>query len=176
MVVFGLPEFETVYIIERLSPSLSGIDGILKSVFTQPGDRFGSSVVIDGEQVIVGAENATTEVGAFGTPVATGAAYLFSRIDGAWDEEAKLAPSGGASDYAFGGSVNGFNAQQALIGAVGRDVTVSTGPGGGTQYQTFGRVALSVNSTNIAVPLFYEQCPPATINKHSTSGNSPPFR
>ncbi len=39
-----------------------------------------------------------------------------------------------------------------------------------------GRVALSVNSTNIAVPLFYEQCLPATVNKHSTSGNSFPFR
>jgi len=136
-VVVGAPGLQYVYVFKRLSPGVWGGDGVLASVFTQPGDRFGSSVVIDGEQVIVGAENATTEVGAFGTPIATGAAYLFGRIDGAWDEEAKLAPSSGASDYAFGGSVNGFNAQQALIGAVGRDVTVSAGPGGGTQYQTY---------------------------------------
>jgi len=135
-VVFGAPGLQNVYVVERQSAGVWNMDGILGSVFTQPGDRFGSSVVIDGEQIIVGAENATTEVGAFGTPVATGAAYLFSRIDGAWDEEAKLAPSGGASDYAFGGSVNGFNAQQALIGAVGRDVTVYSQPGG-TPLQTY---------------------------------------
>ncbi len=64
------------------------------------GDRFGASVDIDGDVIVVGApeedSNGATD---------NGAVYVFRRVAGAWVERQKLLPSGGMSLDSFGTSV-----------------------------------------------------------------------
>ena len=66
--------------------------------------RFGQSVAVRGNLIVVGARDANT-------PVAdgSGAVYLFSRIDGEWTEYAKISASDGAKgdQYAFNVAVAG---------------------------------------------------------------------
>lgn len=80
---------------------------------TQLGDKFGGSVAISGDSVVVGAsfEDSTT-TGVNTTPnenvSSAGAAYVFERVDGAWDQEAYLKPSNVGSTQGgdqFGSSV-----------------------------------------------------------------------
>jgi hypothetical protein len=54
----------------------------------ESGDRFGSSVAIDGDTAIIGAAG-EGDVGSFGN----GAAYVFTRSGGVWTEQAKLLAS-----------------------------------------------------------------------------------
>lgn len=75
-----------------------------------PGDRFGSSVALDGERTLVGAHQRD---GAF---VDQGAAYVFRREGGAWVQEAELvAPQPSAFGY-FGSAV-ALAGDAALVGA-----------------------------------------------------------
>ncbi|MEE2789569.1 MAG: DUF4215 domain-containing protein [Myxococcota bacterium] len=75
-----------------------------------PGDYFGYSVAISGDQTIVGAhEDDPLGVG-------SGSAYVFTRTDGRWTQTAKLtADDGGAGDR-FGWSV-AIDDGEAVIGA-----------------------------------------------------------
>jgi hypothetical protein len=57
-------------------------------------DSFGSSVALNGDTVIVGAEGD-----------GPGSAYLFVRSGGAWSQQAKLVPADGTAGDAFGGSL-----------------------------------------------------------------------
>ena len=54
------------------------------------GDRFGYSVAISGDTIIVGA------YGEDGGGTDRGAAYIFERIDRQWIQDVKLTPAGGA--------------------------------------------------------------------------------
>jgi uncharacterized repeat protein (TIGR01451 family) len=75
-----------------------------------PGDRFGNSVAIDGDTVIVGAEGALS---------LQGVAYLFVRNEGGqdnWGEVAKLIASDGAAEDRFGCSV-AASGDRVLVGA-----------------------------------------------------------
>ncbi len=65
----------------------------------QPGDRFGVSVSISGDCVVVGA----CGVGDLGSR--SGAAYVFRRSGTSWAQEMKLPAADGAVDDAFGRSV-----------------------------------------------------------------------
>lgn len=91
---------------QRLSPS----DGVL-------GDRFGSSVAIDGDTAVVGAD--THDLGSGGKN--SGAAYVFTRAGSSWTQEAELAPS----DHSIGGDCFGWtvdiDGDTAVVGAVYRD-------------------------------------------------------
>ena len=80
------------------------------------GDRFGSSVAIDGDRVLVGAQR---ENGPSGNARAAGAAYVFTRSgEKTWEEEQVLRASNPDAQDAFGVSV-ALDGTQALIGAVG---------------------------------------------------------
>ncbi|MBW2291481.1 MAG: hypothetical protein JRG89_07880 [Deltaproteobacteria bacterium] len=61
-------------------------------------DRFGGSVAIDGDLIVVGASTAGG--------VAAGAAYVFRLVGTRWVEEAKLTASDGAADDLFGRAVD----------------------------------------------------------------------
>jgi hypothetical protein len=74
-------------------------------------DRFGCSVSIDGERMVVGA---------FGDNSGSGSAYVF-RYDGTdWVQEGKLTPSDGATGDYFGYSVS-ISGDRVVVGAYGDD-------------------------------------------------------
>lgn len=66
---------------------------------TQAGDRFGYSVAVSGDVVVVGA------IKAKGVQAGTGAAYVFERQGTGWIQTAKLAPNDSSSGDNFGQTV-----------------------------------------------------------------------
>lgn len=80
----------------------------------QAGDRFGLSVSISGEYIIVGAyEDDDLGSGA-------GAAYIFKKIGGIWSQQTKLSALDGAAGDHFGIAVN-IAGDYAIIGAYADD-------------------------------------------------------
>ncbi|MEO7658511.1 MAG: carboxypeptidase regulatory-like domain-containing protein, partial [Pyrinomonadaceae bacterium] len=63
-------------------------------------DKFGGSIAIDGDSLIVGAEGSD-----IGSAIDRGSAYVFSRSGNVWTEQQKLSASDGATSDFFGGSV-----------------------------------------------------------------------
>ncbi len=131
------------------------------------GDSLGSSVSIWGDSAIAGAPAA--DIG--GQPN-SGAAYVFTRVGGDWQQEAKLIPSDGAYADSFGTSVSIWG-DRAIVGAPGANVQgeftgaayvfVRNGgvwveqaklvPGGQSRGWDFGTsVALSGSTTVIGAP------------------------
>jgi hypothetical protein len=80
----------------------------------QPGDWFGCSVSISGDDALVGA----WQVADSGT--ASGAAYVFHRVGASWSQQAKLLAADGSAGDFFGWSVS-ISGDDALIGAYGDD-------------------------------------------------------
>jgi FG-GAP repeat len=78
------------------------------------GDSFGWSVSIDGDTAIIGAFNDDDS----GTD--SGSAYVFTRSEGGWTQQAKLLPSDGAEGDFFGFSVS-ISGDKAIVGAYGDD-------------------------------------------------------
>lgn len=73
-------------------------------------DRFGGDASISGDTVVVGAvlhDEAGTD---------SGSAYVFTRSDGVWSEQAKLIVSDGSAHDRFGQSVS-ISGDTALVGA-----------------------------------------------------------
>ena len=77
-----------------------------------PGDRFGWSVAISGETIVVGAM--WDDVGA---NVDQGSAYVFTRTAGTWSEQAKLTASGGVARAEFGIGV-AVSGDDVVVGAM----------------------------------------------------------
>ena len=73
-------------------------------------ERFGYSVSIDGDYVIIGANNDDDN------GEDSGSAYIFKRDGTTWIEQAKLLPSDGATENQFGISVS-IDGDYAIIGA-----------------------------------------------------------
>ena len=73
-------------------------------------DRFGWSVALSGDRALIGARY-SDEIG-----MDSGAAYIFHRMNGVWQEEAKLVPTDGASGDAFGYDV-ALSGDTAFIGS-----------------------------------------------------------
>jgi len=97
--------------------------------------RFGTSVAIAGDKLLVGAPYPD---GGKGFPA--GAAYVFDRSEGAWVERVKLQASNGTSWNRFGTSVD-FDGVTALVGAP------NNGPSGAVY--SYGPPADAVPTTNI---------------------------
>lgn len=74
------------------------------------GDKFGSSVAIDGNTIIVGAPRAG------GANANQGAAYIFTRTGSTWTQQVKLTGADGLTDDNFGNSVDVKN-NTAVVGA-----------------------------------------------------------
>ena len=77
-------------------------------------DRFGSSVAIGSDTVIIGAPAHDTDIGKD-----AGAAYVFKRSGNQWKLEAKLTPEVGGKNDQFGFGVD-TNGNIAIVGAKGR--------------------------------------------------------
>ncbi len=106
----------------------------IKSSNTDSGDRFGASLALSGDTLIVGAfqedSNATGVEGNQSDNSATnsGAAYIFVRNGTNWTQQAYLKASNGEANDQFGGSV-GIYGDTVVIGA-GREDSSATGVNG----------------------------------------------
>ncbi len=81
-----------------------------------PGDRaalFGSHVALSGDTAVVGAE------GTEGTPLSSGAAYVFVRDRTTWTQQAKLVAADAAKGDMFAGDGVALDGDTAVIGATG---------------------------------------------------------
>ncbi len=87
-------------------------------------DLFGSSVAVDGNTALIGAQ------GDDDAGLGSGSAYVFTRSAGVWTEQAKLTASDGARGSLFGVSV-ALDGNTALIGAAFED---NAGPDSGSAY------------------------------------------
>ncbi len=98
----------------------------LKASNTDAGDRFGSSVAVSGDTVVVGAHgedsNATGVNGnqSDNSAVHAGAAYVFVRNGTTWSQQAYLKASNTDADDCFGGSV-AVSGDTVVVGADGED-------------------------------------------------------
>jgi uncharacterized repeat protein (TIGR01451 family) len=96
----------------------------LKASNTDADDRFGESVAISGDTIVVGAfqedSNATGVDGdsSDNSASSSGAAYVFVRSAGAWSQQAYLKASNTAADDQFGGSV-AISGDTIVVGANG---------------------------------------------------------
>ena len=79
-------------------------------------DQFGWSVALDGDTALVGAYADNV-----GTSSDQGSAYVFTRSDNTWAQEAKLTAGDGAAYDQFGWSV-AFDGETALVGAYADNV------------------------------------------------------
>ncbi len=79
-------------------------------------DFFGFSVAISGDTAMVGAFRADDE----NIGVDVGAAYIFSRDETTWQQQAKLTASDGAANDTLGGNV-AISGETAVAGAIGHD-------------------------------------------------------
>ncbi|MBN1674846.1 MAG: DUF2341 domain-containing protein, partial [Kiritimatiellae bacterium] len=91
-------------------------------------DRFGTSVSLDADRAVVGADG-EAQKGAN-----AGAAYVFKRVGSTWTQEAKLTASHGTANDYFGKSV-ALDGDVALIGA---DNTLAAGVDGAYVFRRIG--------------------------------------
>ena len=84
------------------------------------GDRFGSSVAIEGDTIVVGAARSNYR----GTN--SGAAYVYTRSGGVWTQGLKLSPSDAGSGDHFGDEVK-IKGNRIAVGATGLFVSNSIG-------------------------------------------------
>jgi hypothetical protein len=77
----------------------------LKADSPAPNDFFGVSVAISGDTIAVGAPRADPWHGASGVTPRSGRVYVFTRQNGVWSQQARLAPAASAADDLVGTSV-----------------------------------------------------------------------
>ncbi|MET0645024.1 MAG: Calx-beta domain-containing protein, partial [Pyrinomonadaceae bacterium] len=80
-------------------------------------DKFGTSVAIHGDTIVVGAPNSDTNQ----SESDQGAAYVFTRSGSTWTQQAKLVASDGADGDWFGQSV-AVSGDTAVVGAIFDDI------------------------------------------------------
>ena len=78
------------------------------------GDKFGYSVAVDGDTAVIGAYQDN------GNGADSGAAYVFTRNEGVWDDGVKLTAFGGSAYDNFGISV-AVDGDTVVVGAPGND-------------------------------------------------------
>jgi hypothetical protein len=114
----------------------------LKASNTLSYDNFGDSVALSGDTLVVGATNQgwTPVSDEFGGYFAgPGAAYVFTRTEGVWDEEAYLVASNAEGGDSFGGSV-ALSGGTLVVGANNEGSSADGGetdnsaPGAGAAY------------------------------------------
>jgi hypothetical protein len=86
-------------------------------------DRFGASVAIDGNTILVGATQWYKPAGSN-----SGAAYVFTRTNGIWSEQAKLSVCDLSDQDFFGGEVV-VRGNTAVVGAERKDTTAGDDAG-----------------------------------------------
>ena len=74
-------------------------------------ERFGADVAIDGDYIIVGADQAS-----YNNQSAAGAAYIFHRVGDTWIQQAKIRASNASANYFFGRDVD-ISGDYVIVGA-----------------------------------------------------------
>ncbi len=125
----GAPNSGAAYVFVRSGTNWTQ-QAYLKASNTEENDRFGYSVAISGDTVVVGAygeDSSTTTVNSIPDEDASGAgtAYVFVRSGTTWTQQAYLKASNTEANDAFGRSV-AVSGDTAVIGASGEDSS-STG-------------------------------------------------
>ncbi|MFN0277176.1 MAG: choice-of-anchor V domain-containing protein [Pyrinomonadaceae bacterium] len=110
-----------------LQQKLTASDGVA-------GDRFGVSVAISGDTVVVGAD-APTSAGGTGA----GSAYVFTRSGTVWTQQQKLTASDGGTNDEFGDSVS-ISGDTVVVGAPFDDTASGTNAGSAYVYTRSGTV------------------------------------
>ncbi|MCU7885215.1 MAG: FG-GAP repeat protein, partial [Candidatus Thiodiazotropha sp. (ex Lucinoma annulata)] len=93
------------------------------------GDQFGASVAISGDTIVVGAIGEDSRfIGGEEDNFRheAGAAYVFTRSDGIWSQQALLKPRIATDDDQFGTSV-AISADTVVVGAPGEDSSANGG-------------------------------------------------
>ncbi|MGQ0551692.1 MAG: FG-GAP repeat protein [Planctomycetota bacterium] len=130
----GAPDAGAAYVFVRSGVTWSQ-QAYLKASNTFTDDRFGGSVSISGDTIVVGAvfedSNTTGVNGNQGNDSSTtaGAAYVFVRSGVTWSQQAYLKASNTGSEDAFGVSVS-VSDDTLVVGASGEDNS-ATGVNGG---------------------------------------------
>lgn len=119
------PVSGAVYVFSR-NTNIWTQQAYIKASNTDIGDRFGSSVALSGNTLVVGAvEEQSNSVGIDGDQIDnsasySGAAYFFRRNGVAWSQQAYLKASNTDNNDSFGGSV-AVSCDTAIIGAFGEE-------------------------------------------------------
>jgi hypothetical protein len=141
-VVVGAPDEDSSTTGVNSTPNNSAADSGAAYVFTRSGgawsqqaylkasntganDRFGGSVAVSGDTVVVGApDEDSSTTGVNGAPdegaIASGAAYVFTRSGTIWSQQAYLKASNTGSDDRFGVSVSA-SGSTVVVGAMYED-------------------------------------------------------
>ncbi len=116
-----------VYVYSRDRSGVWSQQAYIKASNAETGDRFGASIALDGDTLVVGAPNedsATVGVGGDqndNSAPESGAVYVFSRdTGGVWTEQAYIKASNTEADDWFGSSV-ALSAKFLAVGAPGED-------------------------------------------------------
>jgi len=117
----GTMESGAAYIFERIDGTWRQV-AYVKASNTDKNDRFGSTVTVSGDTVVVGApyerSNATGINGnqANNSALQSGAAYLYERVDDTWAQRAYIKASNASSVDLFATSVN-LSGDTLVVGA-----------------------------------------------------------
>ncbi len=117
-----------VYVFTR-SDEIWSRQAYLKASNAKAGDWFGCSVAISGDTLVVGAnqkDHSTYAGEADSSALGTGAAYVFTRSGGVWNQQALLKASHGETDDRFGNSV-AISGDILVVGAPEEDSGANTG-------------------------------------------------
>ena len=98
----------------------------------ETGDKFGSSVAISGETVVVGSPN-----NSIGANPAQGSVYVFVRSGTTWSQQQKLTASDGAANDEFGSSV-AISGETVAVGARSDDIGANSNQGSASVFVRSG--------------------------------------
>lgn len=126
-----LADAGAVYVFKRTQGGTDGWGQIKKLVASDrgAGDRFGNSIALDGDYLLVGAESEDENTAGGSTLTSAGAAYMFKRTQGgtdSWGQIKKLVASDRATNDRFGISV-AISSDYALVGADKEDENATGG-------------------------------------------------
>ncbi len=124
--VVGAADADSAYVFVRSGSAWTEEDKLTASA-AEVGVQFGCAVSLSGDTAVVGARTA-----AIGGGTDQGAAYVFVRSGGVWDEEEELLAADGAAFDIFGTSVS-VSGDTVVVGAHHADVVV-TGNNRGAAY------------------------------------------
>ncbi|NND64247.1 MAG: hypothetical protein HKN48_13745, partial [Flavobacteriaceae bacterium] len=117
------------YVFERNSSGIWVQVAKLEAPIQQSSDRFGASVAIDGNNIIVGAYHEDEDQNDVNTLQNAGSAYIFSRVTGSWGLSQKIVASDRDTNDYFGYSV-GIWDNKIIVGAYNRNTATLNEYGG----------------------------------------------
>ena len=126
----------SAYVFVRRGPTGWSQQAKLTSSEAAASDKFGFSVSVDGDTVVVGSREDNTRAGGHNA----GSAYVFVRSGTSWSQQAKLTASDGADNDAFGYSVS-VDGDTVAVGAVTGHSTASVNAGAAYVFVRSGRTS-----------------------------------